>query len=154
MLLHSPDCRPCHKANNSTQMVYTRKSSALQHSFVLWDGHSCKGRQPICPETRIRTPDDDNRRRRRQELLRAQRDLDQVPSIHADGRHGAPRARRQSGRGNPSAAQPPCESGRRPKLRSLRKPWRRERAICQVDFLCELQDIGFHSPCALLHEQN
>ncbi len=47
------------------------------------------------------------------ELLGAQRDLDQVPSIHTDGRHGAPRARRQAGCGNPSPAQPPCESGRR-----------------------------------------
>ena len=46
-------------------------------------------------------------------LLRAQRDIDQVIRVHAGGRHGAPRARREAGRCDSSAPRSPCRSGRR-----------------------------------------
>ncbi len=61
---------------------------------------------PVC------TQDDDNRRRSTV-LLRAQRGIDQVVRIHAGGRHGAPRARREAGRCDSSAPRSPCRSRRR-----------------------------------------
>jgi hypothetical protein len=107
--------RPGRKVT-SYDIERARKSCTVQHSFVLWHCHSINIHKIRSPrwtsKTPVCTPDDDNRRRRAV-LLRAQGGIDQVVCVHAGGRHGAPRARREAGRCDSSAPRSPCRSGRR-----------------------------------------
>jgi hypothetical protein len=105
--------RPRHKANDSCQAECEGTYGFIRHSFVPRARHRSKDRQTTCCETCVCPPDDDNWSRSRTVLPGTRRDIEQAVRIHAGGRHGAPRARREAGRCDSSAPRSPCRSGRR-----------------------------------------